>query len=223
MSTEAGSTSTLTEAGSTSALTRAAAGMLATALALWLPADAAAQSASPIQVELNLSGGVLVPASALIEDGGVTTGDLELSESAAFGGGVGIGLPGGLIVEGQALFAPGTDLEDVSGELITEGDILTVTGHALYRFPLPLVKPFFGGGVGYRSLSLDEVGALGTDGEGDFTGVLLAGAYVTAVPGLNIRAEVRDYLSSFENPLVEDESSLQNDIALLAGLSFSFP
>lgn len=205
-------------------LTRTAAALAATALAAWLPAEASAQPgpiSSPIQVELNVSGGALVPASTLIEAGGV--GDLDLSSSVAFGGGAGIGLPGGLILEGQALFAPGTSLEDVDGNQISEGDILTVTGHALYRFPLPLVKPFFGGGLGYRGLSLDNVDAIGTDSEGDFTGVILAGAYVTAVPGLNIRAEVRDYLSSFENPLTADESSVQNDLALLAGLSFSFP
>lgn len=204
--------------------TRAAAALLATALAFWMPAKASAQSVpSPIQLELNISGGAMVPLSTLIEDGGVTTENLELSSSPAFGGGVGIGLPGGLTLEGQALFAPGTELENVSGDQITEGDILTLTAHALYKFPLPLVKPFFGGGAGYRSLSLDDVGAVGSDSEGDFTGVLLAGAYITAVPGLNIRAEVRDYLSSFTNPLNEDESSLQNDVALLAGLSFSFP
>ncbi len=205
-------------------LSRTAAALAATALAAWLPAEATAQPgpvSSPIQVEINLSGGALVPASTLIEADGV--GDLDLSSSAAFGGGVGIGLPGGLIVEGQALFAPGTSLEDVDGNEVTEGDILTLTGHALYRFPLPLVKPFFGGGVGYRGLSLDDVEAIGTDSEGDFTGVILAGAYVTAVPGLNIRAEVRDYLSSFENPLTADGSTVQNDLALLAGLSFSFP
>lgn len=209
-----------------SLVTRTAAGLLAGALALWLPADAAAQPGpvgSPIQVELNVSGGVLVPASSLVEDGAVTGGEIDVSESAAFGGGVGIGLPGGLVVEGQALFAPSTSLEDVSGTELTEGDILTVSGHALYKFPLPVVKPFFGGGIGFRNLSLDDATALGTDSESDFTGVLLAGAYVTAVPGLNIRAEVRDYISNFENPLATDDSKLQNDIALLAGLSFSFP
>lgn len=207
-------------------LTRAAAALAATALAAWLPAEASAQPgpvSSPVQVELNVSGGVLVPLSSLVESSG-TGSELELSESAAFGGGVGIGLPGGLVLEGQALFAPGTKLEDLSGAQLTEGDILTVSGHALYRFPLPLVKPFFGGGVGLRSLSLDDATALETDSESDFTGVLLAGAYVTAVPGLNIRAEVRDYLSSFQDPrLTEDASKLQNDVALLAGLSFSFP
>ena len=207
-------------------VSRSAAGVLAAALAFWMPAEASAQPGpvgSPIQLELNLSGGVLVPASTLVDGSGVTGSELDLSSSAAFGGGVGIGLPGGLVLEGQALFAPSTGLEDVDGTELTEGDILNVTAHAIYKFPLPLVKPFFGGGAGFRNLSLEDATALQTDSESDFTGVILAGAYVTAVPGLNIRAEIRDYLSSFQNPLATDESKLQNDVALLAGLSFSFP
>lgn len=210
---------------SRSTAVRSAAALLAAAFVAWLPAEAAAQPGpvSSPEVQITLSGGALVPLSTLVEDGEVTGENVEVSESTAFGGGLGVGLPGGLTIEAQGLFAPNAGLEGgITGEELSDGDILTVTGHLLYRIPIPVVQPFFGGGAGYKSLSFEDATALETDSESDFTGVALAGVFV-GLGGVDIRAEVRDYISTFDDPGATDDANLQHDVAILAGLTFGFP
>lgn len=200
--------------------------LVAGLLAAALPAPAAAQPGpieSPVKVEFTFSGGVLAPASTLVDGSGVTGGELELSEAFAVGGGIGVLLPGGFSVEGQALFSPGTDLEPSGGgDAVTDADFLAATANIVYRLPTPLLQPYFGAGGGLKRVSFDDPTVLGTDSETDFTGSLLLGTYVKLIPGWTIRVEARDYLSSFTDPRT-DESEFQNDLAFLAGVSYRFP
>ncbi|MFW6193863.1 MAG: hypothetical protein ACOC83_10295, partial [Gemmatimonadota bacterium] len=185
---------------------------------------------SPVQLEFTAAGGGLAPATALT--GPVATAppssdpsfrELELSEAFAFGGGVGVKLPGGLVAEGQLLFSPGVDLlTSDDGTHVSDADHLALTGHLVWRFPLPLVRPFVGAGGGWKRVAFDDPSALGTEAEGDVTGTLLAGAHVDVVPGMTIRVEARSHLSSFTDPRV-DESRFQNDLAFLAGMVWTVP
>ena len=214
--------------------TRTAARLAAALAALLLsPLAASAQPGpvkSPIRLEFTVNGGVLAPAGTLVQDGELSTGGLELSEDFAFGGGVGVLLPGGLTLEGQLLFAPGSSLERtgeqiVGGEseqAVSDAEFLALTGNLIYRLPLPLVQPYFGAGAGMKRLSFDDGTVLGTDDDSQFTGEVLVGTYVSVIPGLTLRAEARDYLSSFTDPRT-DESEFQNDLAFLAGLSWRIP
>lgn len=210
-----------------------AAALAALLAALFLaaaPGPSRAQVEPPVRLEFTVSGGVLAPVGTLVQDGALATGDLELSEDFALGGGVGVHLPGGLAVEGQLLFAPGASLERTGEQIlggdaeraVTDAEFLALTGNLIYRLPLPLVQPYFGAGAGVKRLAFDDGTVLGVDDDSEFTGELLAGAYVGLVPGLTIRAEARDYLSSFTDPRTDD-SQFQNDLAFLAGLSWRVP
>lgn len=209
--------------------------LLAAAVALAAaPPPAAAQPGpieSPVQLEFTAAGGLLAPAASLTGDipaAPPPTPDdpanaLELSEAFAFGGGVGVKLPGGLTAEGQLLFSPGVDLRTTeTGAVHSDADHLALSGHLLWRFPLPVVQPFLGAGGGWKRVSFDDPSVLGVEDESDLTGTLLAGAYVDLVPGMTIRAEARSYLSSFADPRVDD-SEFQNDMAFLVGLVWSVP
>lgn len=213
-----------------------AAPALATLAALALagaPAPAAAQPGpvdAPVELEFTAAAGLLAPAANLTDpivtappSSDPSLRELELSEALAFGGGVGVKLPGGLTAEGHLLFSPGVDLQTADdGTVLSDADHLALTGHLLWRFPIPLVQPFVGAGGGWKRLSLDDASVLGVEDESDVTGTLLAGAFVDLVPGLTIRAEARGYLSSFDDPRVDD-SEFQNDMAFLAGLVWSVP
>lgn len=219
---------------SASGTTPAAAALPALLLALAAAAGpAAAQPGpieSPVKIEFNAQGGVLTPAASLTE--GLVTAPpssdpslnpLELSDAFALGGGAGLQLPAGFGVEGQLLFSPGVDLRTVdSGTVLSDADFLAVTGHVVYRLPIPILKPFVGAGGGVRRLSFDDPSVLETDGATDATASLLAGAYLSLIPGWTVRVEARDYISGFEDPRVDD-TKLQNDLAFMAGLSWSFP
>ena len=190
------------------------------AMALAAPGAASGQAA-PLHLEFGLQGGRFAPAGTLAEGSGVTGGDLELTESFAFGGHAGLQLPGGLQFEAAVVTAPGTDLEGSGGEQ-SGASYLAATGHVVWRFPVPFLEPFLGAGGGVRRISFDRPGVLGTEEESALAGSLLGGVYVTAVPGWRIRAELRDVVSSFEDPRT-GESELQNDLFFLAGLSWRVP
>ena len=190
------------------------------AAALAAPGAARAQAA-PLHLEFGLQGGRFSPAGTLAEGDGVSGGDLELTESFAFGGHAGLQLPGGLQLEAAVVTAPGTDLEGSGGEE-SGASYLAATGHVVWLFPIPLVEPFLGAGGGVRRVSFDRPGVLGTGEESALAGSLLGGAYVTAVPGWRIRLELRDVVSGFEDPRT-GESELQNDLFFLAGLSWRVP
>lgn len=199
--------------------------LVATVLALVLPRPATAQPGpikAPVRAEFSVNGGVLVPATDLIETTTGTTPPLKLAQSFAFGGSVGVLLPAGIGIEAQGLFSPGMEVEDDAGAVVTGGNFTAVTGNLIYRFPVPLIQPFIGAGAGFKSLSFDDATTpLGEDAS-DFVANVLAGAYVTIVPGWRLRVEARDYLSSF-TPASGAESAFQNDFAILGGTSFRFP
>lgn len=210
----------------------AVAAVAVAAAAVLVPRPAAGQPGpveSPIQLEFTATGGLLSPTTSLTDRLVAAPGlsgaspEMELSQALAFGGGVGVKLPGGLTAEGQLLFSPGVDLQAADdGTVLSDADHLALTAHLLWRFPLPGVQPFVGAGGGWKRVAFDDPTVLGTEAESDLTGALLAGAYVDLVPGLTIRAEARSYLSSFTDPRLDD-SSLQNDMAFLAGLVWSVP
>lgn len=201
-------------------------------LALLLsPTLASAQLGPPVSFEISGTAGALVPTSSLANATQAgTTEDLEASSNFAFGANLAVLLPIGFTLEAQGLLAPGSDLEQAG----TSSDWLALTGAFIYRFPVPvvsaLVQPFVGAGAGVRSHSFDDFESLslqqqaalgGSDSSSDFVADVMLGTYINAIPGLKIRLEARDYLSSFGT--AGGDSNFQNDLTFLAGLGFEFP
>lgn len=217
------------------------AGVLAAAL-VCLGSPTAAQLAppdAPLGVELGLQGGVFSPAGDLVAaKEGETFGSVGATRSPALGATAGLRLSGGLVLEARGLWVPDADLEDDAGVRYGDVGVLGLTAVGLYRPSLAgvdaFVQPFVGGGAGIKRYSFapsvlpsPEVGQvtqpaeLGLEGdETDFTLELVAGAWVTLLPGFRIRLEARDYLSRFGR---DDESELQNDLTFLAGVGVALP
>lgn len=193
---------------------------LALLLTAGAPVAAAAQAA-PLHLEFGIQGGVFSPSGELAEGDGFAAGRLEMSDAFVLGGHAGLQLPGGWMVEAAVATSPGTEVEGSGGES-TGASFLSATGHLVYRLPIPFVEPFLGAGGGIRRLSFDDAGAFGSEGASDLAGVLLGGAYVTAVPGWRVRLEARDVISGFEDPR-SGESELQNHLLFLAGVSWRVP
>lgn len=217
------------------------AGLLAVAL-VCLGSPTAAQLApsdAPLGVELGLQGGVFSPAGDLLAAReGETFGSVGATRSPALGATAGLRLPGGVVLEARGLWVPDAHLEDDAGVRYGDVGIVGLTAVGLYRPSLAgvdaFVQPFVGGGAGLKRYSFDpsvlpspEVGRitqpaeLGLEGdETDFTLELVAGAWVTLLPGFRVRLEARDYLSRFAR---DDESELQNDLTFLAGVGVALP
>lgn len=217
------------------------AGLLAAAL-VCLGSPTAAQLASPdapLGVELGLQGGVFSPAGDLVTAReGESFGTVGSTRSPALGATAGLRLSGGLVLEARGLWVPDADLEDDAGVRYGDVGVLGLTAVGLYRPSLEgvdaFVQPFVGGGAGVKRYSFDpsvlpspeggrvtQPSELGLEGrETDFTLELVAGAWVTLLPGFRIRLEARDYLSRFAR---DDESELQNDLTFLAGMGVALP
>lgn len=196
-----------------------------------VPAALSAQPgpvSSPVKVELSPVAGALVPLSTLIEASEATENeDVDLSEALVYGGNAALHLPGGLGLEIQGLFAPGTETESGDGSS-ADASYRVLTGGLTYRLAPPgidrVVDPFVGIGGGVRHFSLDEDETSPGEErpeEDDFVATLQLGTYLT-LGSLTLRAEVRDYISSFGLEGTGD-SILQNDLAALLGVAFRFP
>jgi len=207
-------------------------------LAAGAPRALDAQLAPPLQLELTAGIGALQPGTDLVRRSDLPGGALQLGGSFALGGTASIQLPGGLGVEGQALWSPRMALEDPGGTHEGHANWLALTLAAVYRPPLPVLgkvfQPFLGAGLGVRRLTPypDAVAlpvVLGapaaplladSTGRSDFVAEGLVGTYV-GLPGLwKIRVELRDYVTSFSD---SGDARLQNDIALLGAVVVRVP
>ncbi|MFW6192063.1 MAG: hypothetical protein ACOC83_01140 [Gemmatimonadota bacterium] len=217
------------------------AGLLAAAL-VCLGSPTAAQLAppdTPLGLELGLQAGVFSPAGDLVAAReGETFGSVGATRSPALGATAGLRLPGGLVLEAQGLWVPDADMENDDGVRYGDMGVLGLSAVGLYRPSLAgvdaFVQPFVGGGAGIRRYSFDpsvlpepegdritQPAELGLEGdETDFTLELVAGAWVTLLPGFRIRLEARDYLSGRTR---DDASELQNDLIFLAGTGVALP
>lgn len=202
----------------------------------WMPTPVAAQLVPPIRLELTAGAGTLQPGTDLARASNVIGGATRLGGSLALGATAALQLVGGLGIEAQALWAPNAALEDPGGTHEGGADWLALSLDAVFRPPLPilssLLEPFLGAGLGVRRLTVHPepqavpggplAGIVLADSSArrDFTVEGLVGTYVK-LPGLwRLRAEVRDYITSFTDA---GDARLQNDLAVLGALVIRVP
>lgn len=197
---------------------------LAVALAAFTLLVAAAPARGQSLIEVSAQAGALAPLSSLRDDGGVTGAELKMETRLAGALSAALLLPRNVSLEVRGLWTPSSGL--VGGSSDAEADFRAVTGGFTYRFDVPLLgilaEPFLGGGVGVRDLSFrggTSANPLPAD-ESSVTGELLVGSYVTAIPFVRLRLELRDYISSFDD---RGDASLRHDLALLGGISARLP
>lgn len=207
-------------------------------LAAWVPARASAQLAPPIRLELSAGAGSLQPGTDLARGPDVLGGATRLGGGLALCVTAALQLVGGLGVEAQALWAPNAALEDPGGTHEGNADWSALSLDAVFRPPLPilssLLEPFVGAGLGVRRLTPHPGPATlpvvnGTppavvlsdsSARSDFAVEALVGTYLK-LPGLwRLRAELRDYVTSFSDA---GDARLQNDLAVLGALVLRVP
>lgn len=130
------------------------------------------------------------------------------------------------------LYAPGelqtlaTSFQGVVPDDLGDVDYLAGAVNAIYRFrgsgSSSLVEPYFAVGGGLRRISVDAIAGPEVESSTDPTATLAGGIRIEGIgPGLMMRVEIRDFISSYESPATGD-SKLQNDFAISFGIGTRF-
>jgi hypothetical protein len=211
--------------------------VLALLLAL-LPSSLRAQQ--PVTFTVSGFGGVLIPTADLYDEV-FPDGAVNFSHKASFaiGGRFGIWATSRIGIEAEAMYLS-SDVE-VSGLIvIPEQPVFQVDEtrdatafmgsisllYALIRPPLEPLALFVSGGVGFvvrgGEFFDDAFEGRGFDDTSDIAGVFGIGIRYGVARGVWLRADVKDYLSSFKEEQLQSDSQLQNDILITAGIELSF-
>ncbi len=202
------------------------------------------QAQPQLQVSFSPYGGAYFAAADLF-DGVIrtqTAGDLAFK----FGQGTGFVAGGRLAVWPTARI--GVELEgaylgsDVEGEIVAlvDGNLVPISGdvdanvfvaslnlmYAFIRPPLVPLSIYVSGGVGLVSRGGDFYDVF--DDTSDIAGVAGLGLKYGVAPGIWIRGDVRDYISSYEEEILRvaavrgGDAKLQNDVLISVGVEFFF-
>jgi hypothetical protein len=180
----------------------------------------------PGGIEIKPFVGLFSPLSSLADQG--DTLQVELSTAGAFGAEVTYWLPGGLGVAGLVTFSsPEVTSQDLSMGFpvrisFGNGDILFFGGSLMYRPNLSgaasIVRPFFGVGAGARRVTFPTDPGLAFEDATSVAAILSGGADVTLNDRVLFSLGVRDFVSSFDDPVL-DSSKRQHDMVLSAGFA----
>ena len=211
---------------------RSFAATLTLVLALF-PSALAAQ-----QTSLTVSGfaGVFIPATDLFDE---LAADAALrfghESGAAFGGRVavwpsrklGIEAEAGYLASDVGLRGVVTGLGAIDETFAANAFVASINIlYALIRPPLEPLAIFISGGVGAVSRSGDffdtALPAIDFDETTSVAGVVGIGISYGLSQMLSIRADVKDYISSFDEDMLIGDAQLQNDILITGSLELTF-
>jgi hypothetical protein len=178
------------------------------------------------QFEITPFVGYLVPLGTLYQ-GGNLGAKLSQTSCFTFGGNFAYNFTSKLAFEGGLTFGSG-ELDLDPGALPNDNDnVLLLSAVARYRVNAPAYRNQIHllGGLGIIHHGGDAIGLLKDAGTKGFTdlGLILGGSYTLPIGrGLNLRFEGRDHIYSSklkDDQGGESDSSLQNDVLLMAGIS----
>lgn len=131
----------------------------------------------------------------------------------------------------MAVFAPSeigtraTLPDEPAPESLGDVDYLAGAANVVYRIPVSgtatPVRPYFAAGAGVRHLGIGEAAEPALASSTDPAATVAAGVRLDVLGDLELRMEVRDFMSSYEAPGT-GESTFQNDIAVTVGLGARF-
>ena len=175
------------------------------------------------QVSVTPFVGYYAPLGTLLQDGGT---EISTQSAMVFGGRLGMQTPGPFGFEAMVAYSS-AGLE--SGGAEVDGDVMVLSGRALYRLGGlgPSGTLHAGAGLAYVMRGgefWDAASDANVDGIDDFGGTIGLGAKFSLSQMMSIRVDVEDFIYSGEihDDTDATESSLQNDLMLSAGLNFGF-
>jgi outer membrane beta-barrel protein len=201
--------------------------VLALLLAL-VPSSLAAQG---LKFSASGFGGALIPTTDLVDE--ATTDTIHkfgLKTGWTLGGRAAVWITPRFGIEAEGAYASSDlDITNVEGGAVQADTTLPATLfygsiNAMYTVIAPPLDPFsvyLAGGIGVVSRSGDGIEqAFGSKTE--VAGTLGVGFRYSVSPTVIIRADLRDYISSFKSDRLGSESKLQNDLLVTAGVEVGF-
>lgn len=135
----------------------------------------------------------------------------------------GIGLQG--VYTRTELDVRETDFQGTIPDDLGNVDYFNANATFIYRVPVSgpasAVQPFFAAGGGVRYLGVEEIASPDVESSWDPMGTLAGGILVRITGGLDIRSDLRYFISRYKSPST-GESKIQNDFLIVVGLGWRF-
>jgi hypothetical protein len=198
------------------------------ALALLATVISPAESQTPVELEIApVAGATLfltdLPNQFAVHRGSqndLIIGEGRYDDSFTLGVNAGVRLAERFGIEGFFSWMP-TQLNaesGISGPVDLNGFMYGLT--FLYHFDFTRFDPFLGIGGGAETFDYD---AAGWDRHTDPLAMFVAGANIEVTRRVAVRLEARDCIASFDSHVSGVDSKLENDLMLMAGLSWRLP
>jgi len=148
---------------------------------------------------------------------------LGLDGAYWFRSGFGIGVQGFWAPSRLNVFETNPETTPPSAKTFGDTQYFAFSANALYRLnvggPAATVQPFFALGGGARYLKVEADAGPEVTSAWDPALTVAMGVFVPLARTFAVRAEFRDYLSSFKSPVTGD-SKLQNDLLISIGFTY---
>lgn len=207
--------------------------VLALLLAL-VPSSLAAQG---LKFSVSGFGGAFVPTSDLVDEAFGEPGQppstikkFGLRTGGTLGGRGAVWITPRFGIEAEGAYAS-SDLDifnleggEVQADTRLPANLFFGSINAMYTVIAPPLDPFsvyLAGGIGVVSRSGDGI-ELAFGSKTEVAGTLGVGFRYSVSPSVIIRADLRDYISSFKSDGLSSESKLQNDLLVTAGVEVGF-
>ncbi|UCC71424.1 MAG: outer membrane beta-barrel protein [Gemmatimonadota bacterium] len=197
--------------------------MVCALILLLAPSTLAAQQ---ITYGATIFGGLFLPTADLVDQ--TTAGDVyQYGHKTGWtaGGRFALYITPRFAVDGELVYAQSDlDVNNVlagtPSDTTVDAGLIVGSVNAVYTVldpPLDPLAVFVSGGLGLVYRDSDDL-----DSPTDIAGVLGIGFRYGVSPTVDIRVDLRDYLSMFEGNIPEADSKLQNDLFVTAGVEFRF-